>query len=803
VDQSTTEAERLRSRLKGEGDLSDEDRKALKELHKRLDKLRAGDDDVLAISTLRGQFADNGQWRADPARPAIIVGTVDMIGSRLLFSGYGAGFRVRPLHAGFLGQDALLVHDEAHLEPAFQSLIERIEHEQRECEQSGDLPWPKLRVMALSATSRGNDSQAGCMLALGKEDHKHLIVQRRIKAKKTLRLHSCDDERKKLADQIVKLATSEHEQSDDAILIFVRGVDDALSISAKLEKASPDHVASLTGTMRGYERDELAKSNPVFTRFMPPSDRSEGVAPAQGTVYLVCTSAGEVGVNLSADHMVCDLSTFESMAQRLGRVNRFGDRRDTRVDVVCPESFDDETPNPQRKTTLDLLKLLPAIDEDTFDASPKALAELRKHPDLPCQVEDAFSPVPAILPTTDILFDAWALTSITQSMPGRPPVEPYLHGIADWQPPETQVAWRDEVGIITGELLDTYLPEDLLDAYPLKPHELLRDRSDRVFKHLTALARRHPDEPVWLCSDDGKIAPSTLKILTDKDNQEQIRYRTVLLPPIVGGLRDGMLNAESDMANDVADQWQDDTGALRNRVWDHQDEPDGMKLECWVILRDSEDETSETARVWSWFVRPRAAESASEKAAQVCELETHHDKTAEHVQRMVVKLGLPSEIAKAVVLAARFHDLGKARRVWQRNIGNREYPNNIAWAKSGQRKGTGEPTRYRHEFGSLVDVQDNPEFRKLDQDMRDLVLHLIAAHHGRSRPHFPAEEAFDLEPKGKDVAAMARDVPRRFARLQRRYGRWGLAYLESLVRAADYAASAGIPAAQEGKDQQS
>ena len=67
---------------------------------------------IPAISTLRGQFADNREWSADPSKPAVIVGTVDMIGSRLLFSGYGCGFKSRPLHAGFLGQDALLVHDE-------------------------------------------------------------------------------------------------------------------------------------------------------------------------------------------------------------------------------------------------------------------------------------------------------------------------------------------------------------------------------------------------------------------------------------------------------------------------------------------------------------------------------------------------------------------------------------------------------------------------------------------------------------------------------------------------------------------
>ncbi len=37
---------------------------------------------------------------------------------------------------------------------------------------------------------------------------------------------------------------------------------------------------------------------------------------------------------------------------------------------------------------------------------------------------------------------------------------------------------------------------------------------------------------------------------------------------------------------------------------------------------------------------------------------------------------------------------------------------------------------------------------------------------------------------------VAQEVPRRFARLQRRFGRWGLAYLESLLRAADALASA-------------
>jgi CRISPR-associated endonuclease/helicase Cas3 len=99
---------------------------------------------------------------------------------------------------------------------------------------------------------------------------------------------------------------------------------------------------------------------------------------------------------------------------------------------------------------------------------------------------------------------------------------------------------------------------------------------------------------------------------------------------------------------------------------------------------------------------------------------------------------------------------------------------------------------YRHEFGSLADARANVEFQRLAPEMRDLVLHLVAAHHGRARPHFPMEEVFDPEPgrTQADVDRLACEVPRRFARLQRKYGRWGLAYLESLLRAADWAASA-------------
>ncbi|HWA80372.1 MAG TPA: type I-U CRISPR-associated helicase/endonuclease Cas3, partial [Acetobacteraceae bacterium] len=121
VDQATDVAERLRASLRSAPAAS-----LTAQVRDQLNKLcidPTDDASPLAISTLRGERADNREWQSDPGRPAIIIGTVDMIGSRLLFSGYGVSRRMRPFHAGLLGQDTLLVHDEAHLSEPFGRLI--------------------------------------------------------------------------------------------------------------------------------------------------------------------------------------------------------------------------------------------------------------------------------------------------------------------------------------------------------------------------------------------------------------------------------------------------------------------------------------------------------------------------------------------------------------------------------------------------------------------------------------------------------------------------------------------------------
>lgn len=797
VDQTTDEVEKLRKNLPGLSPPFGE----------------------LAVSTLRGQFADNRAWSADPSRPAVVCGTVDMIGSRLLFGGYGVGFKGKPLHAGFLGQDALVVHDEAHLEPAFQELLVAIQKEQHEGERTGVLPWPKLRVMELSATPRGggdvfpNEAEKA-------ENEAHPVVQQRVGAKKAIHLHEAKDD-KKVAEELADRAVKEHGESGRAVLIFVRRVDDVDKIVRKLPKGSSEQ---LTGTLRGKERDGLVKK-PIFQRFLPPSNRDPAVTPAGGTVYLVCTSAGEVGVNISADHLVCDLSTFDGMAQRFGRVNRFGVCDDTRVDVVCPTAFDtDNDLEVRRAKTLALLRDL------NGDGSPAALGALP----LERRVA-AFSPPPVVLPVSDILFDAWALTTIKGKLPGRPMIEPYLHGVEDEKSFETQFAWREEVDRLTGKVPDDALGELLAD-FPLKPHELLRVATfgkGRAYDQLDLIAEREGGRPAWVVEPDGEVTvyPS-LRDLTKKvgkDYAVPLAARTVVLPPKAGGLSPGgMLAGDVAYAEtipyDVAgrpsakvppllrvrvvrsgddltlspfapvENWlpdepiegrgSDGVMALLNEALGDHDLP-RARVALRLDLSSGDDDDGDGAAGSYLIVRPvqRKESGPPEWPA----LDGHLVGVHGFAEGIVGRLGLEPGLAKAVVLAAAWHDIGKGRAVWQRGAGNR--PTHEPIAKTLHGRPPENLSHYRHELGSMADVLTHPkfadEYRALDPDQQAVVLHLIATHHGRGRPHFPPAEVVDRERPDALTAAVAGAVPRRYARLQRRYGRWGLAYLESLLRAAD------------------
>lgn len=807
VDQATGVLEQIRNRLLDPGNPSWRTHAhVLVQLANQLRKLSAGLDDLpLAVSTMRGELADNAEWKVDPARAVIVVGTIDMIGSKLLFSGYGDGKYHCPHHAGLIGQDALIVHDEAHLTPAFSELLCGIAEAQRRTDESRP-----VHTIELSATARGNDDEN--VLSLVKEDEQDKIVQQRLNAKKSLRLHVMSDT--DLTKMLVELARK-HNASASKVLLYIRSPDSAFRIVNELRKQlgneSASRIALLTGTIRGYERDRLVQENSVYLSFLEHDLRVEQ------TVYLVSTSAGEVGIDLDADHLVCDLTTLDSMIQRLGRVNRHGgEDRLAEVDVVVDEGEANAKDKASEfdkamRATQTILRRLPLKADDTHDASPRSLRDFLKGLE-EGDKSKAFSPKSEAPPLTDILLDAWSLTSISKPMPGRPEVAPYLHGLTN-DPPETYVAWRKEVALLDDPDIDAETLRDWFHACRIEARERLRDSTDRVRDTLRKLLEKHRKEgqcsdlPVVLLNERGEAERSRLSKIVEKE--VNLAYRTVVLPVEAGGLTTpyGTLDGSVvDPATDVADTVNEKGGEGRRERWLLIEAEDGERWERFL--------TGETARLPSRDLREmeRATLQAPSEGAEKEEeaqhlvlmvslqrsvledpeiarteqtLEQHSRYIKGHARSIAKALKLDRELEEALITAAWWHDQGKARPVWQRFACNPNMSEPLAKSPKylhGRALGG-----YRHEFGSLLDAATHDTVQNHSE--RDLILHLIAAHHGWARPHFEST-AWDPPPRTtRENENAVAETMRRFGRLQQRFGRWGLAWLESLLRCADIAAS--------------
>jgi CRISPR-associated endonuclease/helicase Cas3 len=210
-------------------------------------------------------------------------------------------------------------------------------------------------------------------------------------------------------------------------------------------------------------------------------------------------------------------------------------------------------------------------------------------------------------------------------------------------------------------------------------------------------------------------------------------------------------------------------------------------------------------------------DSASHTGVEV-PLRDHLGGVGDWARRFAAGCGLPSDIARDVELAGRWHDVGKIDRRFQQMLrGGSAFKAEVSppIAKSAlvaadraARRRAFERSAYpegaRHELASvaLMAAVGDPLLDKASD--RDLVLHLVASHHGWCRPFAPvaADRApvdLDLDPgelgldggpvKVSSDHALARldsGIPERFWRLVERYGWFGLAWLEAILRLADH-----------------
>jgi CRISPR-associated endonuclease/helicase Cas3 len=759
VDQATAQAEEIRDKLE-EPSLA-----ALKKALLGLSATCSGNS--LAVSTLRGELADNGEWKKDPSKPAIMVGTVDMVGSRLLFSGYGDGRWHKPLHAGLLGTDVLLVLDEAHLSVPFSHLIRKV----AELNRPESVGLPPFRFMFLSATLDADTGSAAIKL-LGKEEN--IYLRKILRAPKKLILHDENEKQARLADRLVELALQVGEEKEGSrIVVYATDPKEVLEIRKKLSSKTSRSVIALTGTIRGYERDKLI-NHPDFQRFLSKKDKRDL------TVYFVANSAAEVGIDMYADHMVCDLVAADRMIQRLGRVNRDGDG-DAVVHVVKVKE------KRKKKIEKPIQRTWEYLNSVSSDASPLTLL-LNPPP------RDAVEPRPPYPPLPYWILDSWALTTLTE-WPSRPEVEAWLKGLED-SPPDVYFAWREDVDFLVK--LGSQQIAEVIRNYPPLSREILRESEIDAKEKILALSDRVPNGKAVLLSYSGNVTwKGELHDLSDMVRGARLRlgYSTLLLSASCGGLNEGFFDPDCpDPATDVSAKkderfygrlssedgrfvWQFFSGAPKdlgekefsekNQALRFVKERTGLRPYLTKAPDDEKDE-------WlAYFVR-EAHEGHALPAFRMA-LSEHQAKAEKYARLVGEKIGLPKEYVQALAEAAKNHDVGKDTPIWQRYAKN-EGPEPLA--KSDAYDDYRLLKGYRHELGSVL---------ALHHETTELVMHLIASHHGYARPVYP-EGAVDPVRPMESREEMER-APLRFAHLQKELGWWGLAYLESLLKSADSLAS--------------
>jgi CRISPR-associated endonuclease/helicase Cas3 len=220
-------------------------------------------------------------------------------------------------------------------------------------------------------------------------------------------------------------------------------------------------------------------------------------------------------------------------------------------------------------------------------------------------------------------------------------------------------------------------------------------------------------------------------------------------------------------------------------------------------------------------VAPRAWQSLNE----------HSERVRDHVAALLNAIApqhLPGDAARSAVVAGWLHDAGKAHPIWQDALcalAEEDERDEIAagrpWAKSGGRTGRLEfagDVPFRHELASLLLI-DGPLSRLLEQAPdRDLARYLVVAHHGKLRVRIGELNGANSDAEilglrqgarwtipallGRPASTLTVDLDqftpdsagswtKAVAGLLTRYGPFTLAYLEAIVRIADWRASGG------------
>ena len=410
------------------------------------------------VVTLRGGVEREKNLARDPTVVTVILSTVDQLGSRLLFRGYGVSDRMKPLHAGLFGVDTHLLLDEAHIAEPFQQTLRGIVRAQSRAEVP--LLGPKVLTWSqLSATPKNVDANAR-VFTIDADDRLHPLLARRLEAKKPMRLVEVA-KREELPKKLSELVLAQLEELGTAPLssieqprlcVVVNRVASARDLFNELERKLKGRVELelVIGRVRPVDRD-------ARMRYLAPKLKATTVGrPGTKPVVVIATQTIEVGADFDFHVMLVEAASYSAIKQRVGRLNRLGVRDSARGDIVLVRSGADDDPvyGGAIAATWQLLEKS-AVDGvvDLGIAYAPAVAD--------DAVSPRSKPAPILSPSL--------IGLLVQTSP-RPAVEPdaaeFLHGFAT-EAADVSIVWRDGIAAADSEMnVDVDLARAVLEALP-------------------------------------------------------------------------------------------------------------------------------------------------------------------------------------------------------------------------------------------------------------------------------------------------------------------------------------------------
>jgi CRISPR-associated endonuclease/helicase Cas3 len=201
----------------------------------------------LDVLELRGGIYRDNQWARSAAQPTVVCSTIDQLGSRLLFRGYGVSPNAAPIQAALVAYDSLVLLDEAHISQPFRQSIERVrgylDHERWARESIGARP---MVFVPMTATPP-DDTTPNSVIQIDELDRANESLSRRLQAAKIARLYSVPDVPKAIAEHAAREAAAE----PVAVGIIVNRVATAKEIYRRLREKHPDAIVELViGSMQ-------------------------------------------------------------------------------------------------------------------------------------------------------------------------------------------------------------------------------------------------------------------------------------------------------------------------------------------------------------------------------------------------------------------------------------------------------------------------------------------------------------------------------------------------------------------------